>query len=105
MGEGMFHLDVLPAPSLRNTILGVINGSLTGGRLSHDGVDPQFDHLTSGDIDVLSRFQTRTIPTLETPHTRGLYQTEILILAGQVCNISSQASTQGCQPPSVMMLT
>lgn len=81
---GMFHLEVLPAPSLRNTILGSINGSLTRGTLSHEA--HPFDHLTSNDIDILSRFQARTVPTIETPHTRGLYQTEILTLAGQVCN-------------------
>lgn len=91
--EGVFHFNVLPAPSLRITILGAINGSLAGGRLSHGAYS--FDHLTSNDIDILSRFQTRTVPTLETPHTRGLYQTEILILAGQVCNPSTP--TQHCQ--------
>lgn len=52
------------------------------GRLSH-GADP-FDNLTSSDIDILSRFHTRTIPTLETSNTRGLYQAEILTLTGQV---------------------
>ncbi|KAH8666542.1 hypothetical protein BX600DRAFT_549606 [Xylariales sp. PMI_506] len=78
---GMFHLDVLPSPPLRGTILGAINSSLAGANLSHG--DYPFDYLTINDIDVLSRFQTRTIPTLETPHIRGLYQTEIITLAGQ----------------------
>lgn len=102
---GVFHLHVLSTPSLRNTILGTINGSLMGGRLSH-GAD-RIDHLTSNDIDILSRFQTRTIPTLETPETRGLYQTEILTLAGQVCNPShahsalsdANIAAGGCSTP------
>lgn len=54
------------------------------GRLSH-GADHPFDNLASSDIDILSRFHTRTIPTLELSHTRGLYQAEILSLTGQVC--------------------
>lgn len=80
----MYHLDVLTAPSLRTTILGVLNGSLMVGRIPH-AADP-FDDLTSGDIDILSRFHTRTIPTLETSSTHGLYQAEILALTGQVCD-------------------
>lgn len=81
----MYHLDVLTAPSLRTTILGALNGSLMAGRISH-AAEP-FDDLTSGDIDILSRFHTRTIPTLETSNTHGLYQAEILALTGQVCDL------------------
>lgn len=83
VGE-MCHLDVLAAPSLRTTILGSLNGSLMVGRLSHEA-DP-FDNLTSSDVDILSRFHIRAIPTLETSNTRGLYQAEILTLTGQVCD-------------------
>lgn len=89
----MYHLDVLPAPSLRTTILGALNGSLMVGRISH-AADP-FDDLTSGDIDILSRFHTRTIPTLETSNTHGLYQAEILALTGQVCKPPPPRPVQG----------
>lgn len=60
----------------------------------------RFNNLTSSDIDILSRFRTRTIPTLETSNTRGLYQAEILTLTGQVCDLPLPHNARSRLPDS-----
>ena len=66
--------------SINQTVLGVINNSLSlssHGSLQGNGVY----RLDARDLDLLTRFQTRTILTMGTARSAPVYQKEVFAMA------------------------
>ena len=73
------HLSPAPTPSINHTTISMLNTSLSsciGASESHDSY-----HFTKHDLQLLNRFQFRTIHTLGTPQCTQTYQKELVKLA------------------------
>lgn len=91
--NGAYHMGILPSPSAKTAVLGIINTTLQ--QEPRLGSQAQALQLTKQDLDTLTRFQFRTTPTLATTGSQHLYQKESLRLACLVYSL----------PPSPHQLT
>jgi hypothetical protein len=79
-------MGILPSPSAKISVLGALNAALR--REPYLNNQNPILQLTNGDLDILTRFQFRTTPTLATTGSQDLYQREAIRLACLVCPLT-----------------
>lgn len=77
--NGPYQIGILPSPSAKTAVLGALNAALRREPFL-DRQNPILQ-LTNRDLDILTRFQFRTTPTLATTGSQDLYQREAIRLA------------------------
>ncbi|CAH0051382.1 unnamed protein product [Clonostachys solani] len=77
--NGPYQIGILPSPSAKTAVLGALNAALRREPFL-DSQNPVLQ-LTNRDLDILTRFQFRTTPTLATTGSQDLYQREAIRLA------------------------
>jgi hypothetical protein len=83
--NGSYHMGILPSPSAKTAVLGVVNATLRQEPYSQLYFQNPAFQLADRDLDTLARFQFRTSLSLATTGSQHLYQEQSIRFA---CSVS-----------------